>query len=86
MTDVAAENVEMKDASASEGGEEGEEEMEPLDDSNDEDASYIEKEKIIRRKLAYIYIDQPKDDVPIVYSHHYKYEKYLRDHNLLDVS
>mmetsp|Transcript_32971 Transcript_32971/g.50438 ORF Transcript_32971/g.50438 Transcript_32971/m.50438 type:complete len:139 (-) Transcript_32971:1373-1789(-) len=53
-------------------------------DSADEDASIMEQAKKVRRRLASIYVDEPKNEEPLVFSYHYKYEKYLRDRNLID--
>lgn len=71
--------------------EEGEEEMEQeyLEDNSDEDedASQMgEQSKKVRDKLATISIPYEGENQPIVFSYHYKYEKYLRDNNLIDVS
>ena len=72
--------------------EEGEEEMEQeyLDENSedDEDASQMggEQSKKVRDKLATISIPFEGENNPIVFSYHYKYEKYVRDNNLIDVS
>lgn len=76
------------------GGEEGEDEMEQQyeqsDDSGEgsveDEQTYNSVPKRVRQNLATIRIQQPAGDDTIVFSYHYKYEKYLRDHNLIDVS
>ena len=45
-----------------------------------------EQTRKIRDKLATISIPYEGENNPIVFSYHYKYEKYLRDNNLVDVS
>ena len=45
-----------------------------------------EQTRKIRDKLATISIPYEGENNPIVFSYHYKYEKYLRDNNLIDVS
>ena len=46
----------------------------------------MEVKKTVRQDLAEILIPQKGPEEPIVFSYHYKYEKYLRDNNLIDVS
>lgn len=75
-------------------GEEGEDEMEQQfeqsedsgEGSMEEEQTYNSVPKRVRQNLATIRIPQPAESEPIVFSYHYKYEKYLRDHNLIDVS
>ena len=45
-----------------------------------------EQTRKIRDKLATISIPYEGENNPIVFSYYYKYEKYLRDNNLVDVS
>ena len=89
----SAEILDAKDSN-DDGAEEGEEEMEQEYDqsgdsqegSGEEDQTYNSVPKRVRKNLATIRIQQPAEGEPIVFSYHYKYEKYLRDHNLIDVS
>lgn len=71
----------------SNGDEEGEEEMEQEfydDDSNEGDEDIDPNSKKVRDMLAQIQIDYKGENQPMVFSYHYKYEKYLRDNNLID--
>ena len=74
----------MSGAEDSGGDEEGEEEMEQ---DQDQDEESVEEEDVdtkqVRKGLAVINVDYVPNE-PIIFSYHYKYEKYLRDHNLLD--
>ncbi len=71
-------------------GEEGEEEMEQQleDEDSDEidDGTHCSQPKKVRQNLANLRIFQKYENEPIVFSYHYKYEKYLRENNLIDVS
>ena len=69
---------------AEEQGEEEIEENQMDDDYGDEDVSQIEEQKKVRQHLAQIFVPQKSPDQPIIFSYHYKYEKYLRDNNLID--
>ena len=64
--------------------EEGEQEMQEGDDEdsqlNDDDISKMK----VRKLLAHISVPLQDDEQPIVFSYHYKYEKYLRDNHLID--
>lgn len=67
--------------------EEGEEEMEQEfydDDSQENDDDLDTQTKRVRDKLAVVAIDYKGENQPMVFSYHYKYEKYLRDNNLID--
>lgn len=71
--------------------EEGEEEMEQQfneeeesQDNEEEDATHNDEPKRIREMLANIRVPYKGPDESIIFSYHYKYEKYLRDHNLID--
>lgn len=71
--------------------EEGEEEMEQQfneeeesQDNEEEDATHNDEPKRIRELLANIRVPYKGPNESIIFSYHYKYEKYLRDHNLID--
>lgn len=70
------------------GEEEGEEEMEQdyEDDSQFNEDDDENTQKKIRETLAVITVPFVSPKEPLVFSYHYKYEKYLRDNNLIDVS
>ena len=38
----------------------------------------------VRQNLAAIKVPEPSQNEPVIFSYSYKYEKYLRDHNLVD--
>lgn len=66
--------------------EEGEEEQ---NEGYDDDSQFIDEEEIqtkkkVRQMLAQIEVPQEGINEPIVFSYHYKYEKYLKDNNLID--
>ena len=62
--------------------EEGEEEQSQLDD--DSQADDLDNGKQVRKMLTNIHLPYKGPDEPLVFSYHYKYEKYLRDNNLID--
>lgn len=86
---AAAGNDSNNDSNEAE-AEEGEDEMDQRYESEDSQEAYDDENtynsvpKRVRQNLATIRIPQPQASAPIVFSYHYKYEKYLRDHNLID--
>lgn len=71
--------------------EEGEEEMEQQfneedesQDNEEDDATHNDEPKRVRELLATIRVPYKGPNESIIFSYHYKYEKYLRDHNLID--
>ena len=71
----------------SSGEEDGEEEMEQeMDEESQEHELDDPAEKKVRKHLAMIRVPYKGPNEPIVFSYHYKYEQYLRDNNLIDVS
>ena len=66
--------------------EEGEEEMEQNEEDDSQDEFDDGRPKQVRKHLARIEIPFKGPENPIIFSYHYKYEKYLRDNHLLDVS
>ena len=79
-------------AEDSNGDEEGEEEQEQQfdDDSenNDDDEDNVigAQAKKVRDLLATIQVPYQGENQPMIFSYHYKYEKYLKDNHLIDVS
>lgn len=89
--EAANESVnDSNDDGAEDGEDEMEQQYEQSDDSGEgsieDEQTYNSVPKRVRQNLATIRIPQAGDHEPIVFSYHYKYEKYLRDHNLIDVS
>ena len=54
------------------------------DDSQINDDEDAQSKKTVRQLLAQITVPYTGKDEPIIFSYHYKYEKYLRDNNLID--
>ena len=59
--------------------------MESQDDDYGNEQT-AERTKKIRDTLATIVIPYKGENEPMIFSYHYKYEKYLRENNLIDVS
>ena len=91
MSDNRVEEVNSVPDDSNEANGDGDEEMEQNQDeeeydSQDEDESDAsnDQEKRVRDRLAYIDIPQKEEGETMIFSYHYKYEKYLRDHHLID--
>ena len=84
---------ESMNVSNDDGQEDGEEELDQQFDNSDDSPSQASLDdeqtfnaipKRVRSNLATIRIPEPAANEPIIFSYHYKYEKYLRDRNLID--
>ena len=63
-----------------------EQQFEDDDSQEDDDATHNDQPKKVRKNLATINVPFKGPNESIIFSYHYKYEKYLRDNNLIDVS
>ena len=54
------------------------------DESGEDDKSNDIQAKKVRDRIAYIDIPLKGENDTMIFSYHYKYEKYLRDHNPID--
>ena len=63
-----------------------EQQLEEEESDEIEEGTHCSQPKKVRQNLANLRIHQKFENEPIVFSYHYKYEKYLRENNLIDVS
>jgi hypothetical protein len=54
------------------------------DDSQDNEDEVDESKKKVRQLLAHLTVPFNGLNEPLIFSYHYKYEKYLRDNKLID--